>query len=153
MRHAPECCAARRVITSPATVYVVSIRPHQWTSALRVPLEKLQNALASVRFVAAQPSGAAKTFAATTADLHCCSSTVINNDKESWRRLMRAELRDCKLLARSGLSVSFPAAQSTHAVSLVCDVVYMSQCELEQTQTPRSVQHVPISLVDTFIRC
>lgn len=138
-RHVPESCAALFVIASPATVYVVSIRPYQWTAALRVPLEKLQNALASVRFVAAQPFGTAKAFAATTADLHCCSSTTIHNDKESWRRLMRGELRDCKLLARSGLSVSFPAGPSTHVVSLICDVVYLSQCELGQTQTPRSV--------------
>lgn len=131
---------------SPAAVYVVSIRSYQATAAARVPLEKLQNALASVRFVAAQPSNSAEAFAAATADLHCCSSIIVHNDKESWRRLMRAELRDRKLLARSALTVSFPAGQTTHAVSLICDLVYMSQCELGHTQTLRSVQHIIISV-------
>ena len=133
------------VIVSPATVYIVSIRPYQATAAARVPLEKLQNDLASVRFISAQPSSSAETIAATAADLHCCSSTVLHNDKESWRRIWRAELRDRKLLARSGLSISFPAAQATHAVSLICDVMYMSRCELGQTQTLRSV-HTQISI-------
>lgn len=133
------------MVVSPAAVYVVSIRPYQATAAARVPLEKLQNDLASVRFIAAQPCSSAETFAATTADLHCCSSTVLHNDKESWRRLMRAELRDRKLLARSALNVSFPAGQITHAVSLICDVMYMSRCELGQTQTLRSVHCIPMS--------
>lgn len=132
------------VDVSPAAVYVVSIRPYQATAAARVPLEKLQNALASVRFVAAQTSSSAETISATIADLHCCSSTVVHNDKESWQRLMRAELRDRKLLARSALSVSFPAGQTTHAVCLICDVMYMSQCELGQTQSLRSVHCNPM---------
>eukprot|EP01046_Picozoa_sp_COSAG06_P095435 COSAG06_NODE_41556_length_390_cov_0.707904_1_plen_82_part_01 len=82
-----------------------------------MPLEKLQSALASVHFVAAESPGStedAEAFAAATADLHCCSNTVVQNDKESWRRLMRTELRDRKLLARSALSLSFPAGQSSH---------------------------------------
>ena len=79
--------------------------------------------------------------------MHCCSSTVVQNDKESWLRLMRAELRDRKLIARSALNVSFPAGQTTHAVCLICDVMYMSQCELGQTQSLRAVHCNPMIVI------
>lgn len=114
----------------PATVFVVSSAPRPVNPAARSTLERLQTSLASVKFVAVQAAGAAESlFPTATSDLHCCSSVVIHNDKESWQRVLRAELRDRKLTERCQLSFPGGGQTGAHAVSLVCDLVYMPQSD------------------------
>ena len=100
-----------------ASVFVASSSPRALTPAARDSLEALRGALISVRFVAAEAAAPPESGDAVPHDIlgefHNCSSTVIYNDRESWRRTMRAELRERKLTARCApIPLLAPAAPS-----------------------------------------
>ena len=150
-----------------ASVFVASSSPRALTPAARDSLEALRGALISVRFIAAEAAETPESGDAVPHDIlgefHNCSSTVIYNDRESWRRTMRAELRERKLTARcvpiplapaapsrsissspelhsvllDSLRMSFPGEPQTH---LICDLIYMPQCDqIGESQTLHSV--------------